>query len=243
MTARRIVISQPMFFPWVGMYEQIKLADVYVHYDDVQFSKGSFTNRVQVKSPSGITWLTVPLSGVRIDQPINEVRICNRKDWRKSHMGVLKACYAGAPYFGDMMGLVEEVYAPSPDLLVDVVKASLMAGGRYFGLDQGRHFVDVAALDVPGESSQRVLDIVRKLDGTHYVTGHGARSYLAHEIFEDAGVRVEYINYEKRAYPQLHGAFTPFVSILDLIANLGKAGADVLVSGSTYWKEFLHERN
>ena len=45
-----VVISQPMFFPWVGMFEQIALADVYVHYDDVQFSKGSFTNRVQLKT-------------------------------------------------------------------------------------------------------------------------------------------------------------------------------------------------
>lgn len=39
-----------MFFPWVGFLEQLKLVDVYVFYDDVQFSKGSFTNRVQVKA-------------------------------------------------------------------------------------------------------------------------------------------------------------------------------------------------
>ena len=45
-----VVISQPMLFPWVGMFEQVALADVFVHYDDVQFSKGSFTNRVQLKT-------------------------------------------------------------------------------------------------------------------------------------------------------------------------------------------------
>ncbi|MBC8123824.1 MAG: WbqC family protein, partial [Gemmatimonadaceae bacterium] len=58
-----VVISQPMLFPWIGMFEQICLADVYVHYDDVQFSKGSFSNRVQVKSASGSKWITVPLIG------------------------------------------------------------------------------------------------------------------------------------------------------------------------------------
>ena len=46
----KVVISQSMFFPWVGFLEQLKLADVYVFYDDVQFSKGSFTNRVRVKA-------------------------------------------------------------------------------------------------------------------------------------------------------------------------------------------------
>ena len=49
----KVVISQPMLFPWVGMLEQIMLADVFVHYADVQFSKGSFTNRVQIKDSTG----------------------------------------------------------------------------------------------------------------------------------------------------------------------------------------------
>jgi len=39
-----------MFFPGWVLLEQLKLADLYVFYDDVQFSKGSFTNRVQVKA-------------------------------------------------------------------------------------------------------------------------------------------------------------------------------------------------
>lgn len=46
----KVVISQSMFFPGWVLLEQLKLADLYVFYDDVQFSKGSFTNRVQVKA-------------------------------------------------------------------------------------------------------------------------------------------------------------------------------------------------
>ena len=62
----RVVISQPMLFPWVGLFEQIRAADVYVHYDDVQFSKGSFTNRVQIKTARGPRWLTVPGASVHV---------------------------------------------------------------------------------------------------------------------------------------------------------------------------------
>src|SRR5271165_5531971 len=78
-----VVISQPMFFPWVGMFEQIRLADVYIHYSDVQFSKGGFVNRVQIKTASGIKWLTVPLEGVSLGQKINQVRIDDRRAWRE----------------------------------------------------------------------------------------------------------------------------------------------------------------
>ena len=31
-----VVISQSMLFPWVGTLEQMLLADVFIHYDDVK---------------------------------------------------------------------------------------------------------------------------------------------------------------------------------------------------------------
>ena len=83
------------------------------------------------------------------------------------------------------------------------------------------------------------MALVKELDGETYITGHGARNYLDHELFEEAGVRVEYMKYNQTEYRQLHGAFTPFVSILDLIANEGKDGRRVISSSSVYWKEFM----
>jgi hypothetical protein len=79
-----------MFFPWAGMLEQMCLADAYVHYDDVQFSKGSFTNRVQIKTAMGVQWLTVPLRDLHLGQRILEVVVDNRQDWRKKHLLTLQ---------------------------------------------------------------------------------------------------------------------------------------------------------
>ena len=45
--------------------------------------------------------------------------------------------------------------------------------------------------------------------------------------------------YEKRPYPQLHGEFTPFVTVLDLIANLGRDGRRQIVSGTTNWRHMV----
>ena len=56
-----VVISQPMYFPWTGFFGQMKLADIYVWLDDAQFSKGSFTNRVQALLNGKQTWMTIPL--------------------------------------------------------------------------------------------------------------------------------------------------------------------------------------
>jgi len=234
-----VAISQPMLFPWVGMFELIRLADIYVHYSDVQFSKGSFSNRVQIKAADGVKWLTVPLTDLHLGQRIDEVRVNDRRDWRQQHIEFLSQAYMTAPFRQEMLALVRTVYSQPFSTLAELSEATMMSICRYFSLDENRRFVHASDLHVAGPSTRRVLDIVLALGGDRYVTGLGARNYLDHELLEHSGVRVEYMNYEKTAYPQLHGAFTPFVSALDLIANVGVEGKSLLRSGSIYWKDYL----
>lgn len=235
----KVVISQPMFFPWIGLFEQIQLADIYVHYGDVNFSKGSFTNRVQFKTSSGVKWLTVPLRDFSLGQSIDDVRINVRADWRAKHLRMLNQAYTQAPYLNDMLALVESVYRQSVSSIGALSRLSIEACCGYYGLDCGRRFVDIQQLGIGGSSSRRVVDVVRALGGTRYITGLGARNYLDHQLFESTSIRVEYMQYKKLIYPQLHGEFTPFVSILDLIANTGKSGINRIQSGTIYWKDFL----
>lgn len=230
-----------MFFPWIGFLEQIRLADIYVHYSDVQFSKGSFTNRVQIKTSTGIRWLTVPLSDLRLGQTIEDIKISTCRDWRAQHLALLKQAYSAAPYMKEMMAMVKNVYEANYEHLDDLAQASMSVLCDYFGLSDGRDFVRSNDLDVVGHGSQRVLDIVKAIGGTSYVTGWGARHYLDHAMFDEAGVQVEYMDYRKISYPQLHGAFTPFVSALDLVANCGRAGVEAICSNSVYWKKFINE--
>lgn len=234
----RVVISQPMLFPWVGMFEQIRLADVYVHYTDVQFSKGSFVNRVQIKTADGFHWLTVPLKNLKLGQAIDEVQVNDAKDWRAGHLDFLAQALRGAPHVREAIALVESVYAEKSSRLAEIAIRSLDAVLAYFGLARPRRFVRSTELGIGGNGSARVLEIVKKLGGNIYVTGHGAKNYLEHEKFEQARVRVEYMDYRRTPYPQLHGAFNPHVSILDLIANTGRAGIDYIHSQTVHWKEF-----
>ena len=226
-----------MFFPWVGMLEQIRLADVYVHYDDVQFSKGSFTNRVQIKTAQGSKWLTLPVS-VHLGDSIREVRLSDKGDWRKGHLSFLSQAFGGAPHAREALELVEKVYGDGLEMLNDVAVASMDALLAFFDIVPAR-VLRSSEMGIEGKSWPRVLDIVKKVGGDVYITGHGAREYMDHEAFESAGVRIEYLDYEKRPYPQLHGEFTPFVSALDLVANMGRDGRQFIASGTKPWREFV----
>jgi len=236
---KKVVISQSMFFPWVGLLEQIRLADVYVYYDDVQFSKGSFVNRVQLKTAGGRSWLTVPLSEHRLGQTIQDVAIAPVESFRERHLRQLRGAFQDAPFAEEAIQLVESLYRQNHTTIGSLARESLMSIVRYFGLDQTTQFVDVVDLGVPGSSSQRVYEIVSELQGTVYITGHGASRYLDHFLFDADGIEIDYMEYECRDYPQLHGEFTPYVSSLDLIANCGPAGSEFICSGVTGWKEFV----
>lgn len=234
-----VVISQPMYFPWVGILEQIKMSNTFVHYEDVQFSKGSFSNRVQVKTESGTKWLTVPLKKLVLGQLINEVEIDYTTDWRKSHIDSLKHAYSNSSNKNEMLSLVESVFAEKYNSLAELSKASMMSLLSYFDLENKKIFLSSTSLGIPGSSSKRVIEICLKVEASNYITGHGAKNYLDHELFEKSGVEVDYIMYGLSSYNQQFGEFTPYVSTLDLIANCGKAGISNIRGTLMPWKEFI----
>jgi len=232
-----------MYFPWVGMFEQIRLSDVFLFYDDVQFSKGSFTNRVQIKTSGkdGFNWLTVPLKELKLGLKINEVKIDNNKNWKKQHIDLLKEAYKAAPYYTDMINIVESLFELQLNYISDLSQKSMELIVGYFNFEEQKKFYLSSKLNIPGNSSERVYEIVKYFKGTKYITGHGAKSYLDHQLFEENGVDVEYMEYKRLPYPQQFGAFDPHVSILDLIANTGLEGKANIISSTKKWKEFIYE--
>lgn len=240
-TKYSVVISQPMYFPWPGMLEQIALADRFVFYSDVQFARG-FYNRVQVKTSAGIVWMTVPLAEQHRGQLISEVKVDYRKNWQAKHLNLLKESFRQSPYAKDALALCENVWSARHLTLGDLAKCSMRVLSDYFDLSSSTHFYDSAQMDIFGKSTQRLIDLSSALNAKTYITGHGAANYLNHEAFEQAGIDVAYMQYQCKPYSQAWGTFTPYVTSLDLVANLGKAGRELLCSEYINWRAFLYER-
>ncbi|CTQ54744.1 WbqC-like protein family protein [Roseibium album] len=237
-----VVVSQPMFVPWVGFFEQIHLADVFVHYDDVQLPHGrSFTTRVQVKTRNGMHWLTVPVDRCRSGSLINEALISDTSDWRKTHLETLRHAYAKAGNFAAMFALAERIYAAEGQDIADFNIGSTELISGLLGLQP--EFARSSTLNIGGRGSERLISICRNFNASVYVTGHGAKNYLEHEAFAQAGIEVRYMNYATAPWPQLHGEFSPYVTILDLLAAVPfTEAADYLTSAAVHWRKFLADR-
>jgi hypothetical protein len=235
--ARTLVVSQPMFLPWVGLFEQVRLADVFIHYDDVQLPQGrSFISRVQLKSPNGVSWLTAPLDHTKSGKLINEVLLSKAEDWREKHLRTIRHAYAKRPYFEVMFELAEKIYRQPTDNLAGFNIGAVEQIAQCLGLSP--RFMRSSAMGVGGASSERLVDLCSAINCHIYVTGHGALNYLNHQLFEDKGISVRYMDYKKTPYEQGHGEFTPYVSVLDAIANCGERARDLLCSEAVDWREF-----
>jgi hypothetical protein len=235
-----VVISQPLLFPWPGFFELLSLADVYIHLDDAQFSRGSFTNRIQIKHSSGIKWMTIPIAKKATFQKICDLE-ADGVDWKQRHRALVLQALRYAPHIDSTLGLLDRVYAH--EQIIAILTASIEQSSRTIMLRRPQHWLKASEMNISGTSSNRLLAMVQSVGGTDYITAHGAANYLDHEAFERAGVTVEYADYSKTPYTQLHGPFYPFVSVLDLVANLGSSAHTALRPKTVPWRTFLGQRN
>ncbi|MBE2205441.1 MAG: WbqC family protein [Chthoniobacterales bacterium] len=234
-----VVVSQPMFFPWIGIFEQIRLADVFIHYDDVQLPRGrSFVSRVQIKTPNGTEWLSAPVRRESSNMSIREARFCDETDWRAKHLRTLERNYAAAPFSGEMLALAREAYAFASGGVADFNIHAISLLCRYFGLTA--EFDRSSKHPTERTSSEHLLHLVQSFQGDTYITGHGAKAYIDHELFDRNGIAIHYMNYRRTSYPQRFGPFDPHVSMLDVVANCGPAGRDLICSGTVNWKDFIY---
>lgn len=234
-----VVISQPMYFPWPGFLAQLSLADIVVWLDDVQFSKGSFTNRVQVRLPSGMSWLSIPLERKGSHIQISDLATA-KPDWLDAHVATLQQSLKGKPYFEAALNVAESLRKHKQ--LCDALIASSAGLAKACGIAPTPSLLRSSDLDIEGSGSERVLDCVKTLGGTRYITGHGARKYLDHEAFQAAGIDVEYMQYDVTPWGAEGQDFTPFITGLDLLASVGRDQAcDHLNPKTVHWRKFLEQ--
>lgn len=215
----RAAIIQSCYAPWRGYFDFIASVDLFVFYDDVQYSKGSWRNRHKLKTEDGIKWLTVPVHvnlGMRIDQ----VRIAHdSRPWQHEHSQAMHGALGTAPYFEQAAALWNEVVWCRDAYLSALNTRLTRAICKYFGISTA--LAHSSEFETFGRGTDRLIKMLTAIGATTYVSGPNAKAYLDETLFLEAGIRLEYKTYSYRPYPQLWGDFVDGVTVLDLIANCG----------------------
>ena len=227
-----VVILQPSYIPWRGYFDQIRRADVFVFYDDVQYDKHGWRNRNQIKTTQGKQWITIPVHSKGVTDGINikDVRIDWSKSWRKKHLNALTFAYSKAPFFESYQPWLESVYNREDEFLADFTISTTVELARMLGITDTRFMRSSELPDLRGDKTDRVIDVLERVGATHYICGPSASSYMEPEKFDEAGITFEYMEYNYPEYPQLHPPYDPFVTILDLLFMMGEDALSYIVN-------------
>ncbi|HKQ28692.1 MAG TPA: WbqC family protein [Burkholderiales bacterium] len=224
---RTVAVLQSNYLPWKGYFDLIHDVDLFVFYDDVQYTKNDWRNRNRVKSGRGLRWLTVPV-GAHIGRKVCEVEIRDRA-WPQKHWKTLRQNYSRAPHFASHAGFFEEMLLGRVwNNLSELNQAFIRRiAGELLGIRT--EFADSREYVLTGQRQERLLSLLTALKAQVYVSGPAARAYIEEAVFARAGIDVHYKSYQ--GYPEYRQLYPPFiheVSIVDAIFHLGSAASDFI---------------
>jgi hypothetical protein len=218
--SRTVAVLQSNYLPWKGYFDIIHDADLFIFYDDVQYTKNDWRNRNKVKVPGGTSWITVPV-GQALDRRICDVQILDHH-WQQRHWKTWQQYYGHAPHFGFCKDFLRRIYVEQQwNSLSELNQHLIMRIARDF-LRVSTQFADSRDFHVSGGRVDRLLDLLRAAGATRYISGPAAKNYIDPTRFADAGIELTFKLYD--GYPEYPQKFPPFehsVSILDLLCNTG----------------------
>ena len=104
-----ITIHQPEHLPWLGFFNKLSKAEVFVILDSVPYRKNYFQNRNKIIGSNGEQYIGIPTVNVgHIEGTIASTKIAvdgNHK-WKTKYLNTIKMSYGKYPFFEEVYSMV-----------------------------------------------------------------------------------------------------------------------------------------
>ena len=226
-----VSVHQAQYLPWLGYFAKIAQSDCFIFLDCVQYKHREYQNRNRIQTASGALWLTVPvITKGNHEQLISQVRIDNSSRWQAKHWQSIYAAYKKAPYFSEYADFFNDLYnnrdwTQLTELNVAIITYLLDV------LHIKTALLFESALGSEKTSTERIIDLCKKVNAQAYLSGSGGKQYLIEQRFQDEQLGLYYQHYQHPVYNQHNKAkkdFCPYMSVIDLLFNCGADSQQIL---------------
>ncbi len=218
----KVVILQSNYLPWKGYFDLINDADVFCFYDEVKYTKNDWRNRNKIYSKNGLQWISIPINKDAVKLKISEVEL--PLGWQESHHKAIRMTYSRAPFSENLQSLIDDLFINNHfKYLSEINQYAIKKIASYLGIKT--RFVNSNDFDLKGDRVERLINLLKDIGATEYISGPAAKDYLAGQehYFSDNQIKLTYKDYGGYPeYEQLLKPFEQYVSIIDLIANLSQ---------------------
>ena len=233
---------QPNYLPYLGLIGKILHSDKFIYVSNVQLEKKSWQNRNRIKGANGEIVLTVPvLTKGKFDQKISETQINNTENWGQKHLSSIQLNYKKAPYFNEYMPFFEDLYSKKWESLNELDIHIMNFILNDLGI-KTEIFYDTD-YQFTGKNNDLLVEMTKALECDTYLSNKGSENYVDISAFTSNGLNHQYLDYKSVQYKQLYKEFVPFLSIFDMLFNIGrKETYDILADRDNYTFSKINEK-
>ncbi|MBL8012787.1 MAG: WbqC family protein [Candidatus Omnitrophica bacterium] len=226
-----VTIHQPQYLPWLGYFDKADRADTFILLDDVQFKKNEWQNRNKICTSQGWQWLTVPVLH-DFGQKINEVKINNKVDWRKSHLRAIELNYSRAPFYDQYIEVFQTAYQRSWEYLAQINVYFIERIIELLGVKT--KIVLSSEYNASQNPTQRLIDLCKQFDAQIYLSGKDGSKYMDFSEFEASRIKIRVQDFKhpkyRQQWPAKEGDFISHLSVIDLLFNYGPESLKIIRS-------------
>lgn len=213
----KLAIMQPYIFPYIGYFQLIHAVDKFVIYDDVNFINRGWINRNRILVNGKDSLFTIPLKEASQNKLINEIEVNWDSAWKNKWVKTLEQSYKKAPFFQQVMPLVEQTLGQEKQIFSEIIVANLQIINDYLGISTEIVPSSVIYQNTELKAQNRIIDICLQEKATHYINPIGGLELYDKQIFAEKGMLMNFIKSQSVQYPQLKNEFVPWLSILDVL--------------------------
>jgi len=225
----RLALMQPYFLPYLGYWQLLVAADRFVIYDNVNYIKGGWINRNRVLISGAPGFITVPLQQATPHKLILETTVAAGPHWQDKMCKTLENCYRRAPYFAESFPLLEKIIRYDESNLAAYLTHQLTAVASHLDLPAKISLASDTHPRGKASGQARVLEICAREGAHRYLNSAGGVDLYDAEVFRSHGIELQFLNTRVAPYPQRTTPFTPYLSIVDALMEVGRDGTQRLL--------------
>jgi WbqC-like protein family len=209
-------IMQPYFFPYLGYFQLIASADLFVVYDNIKYTKKGWINRNRILQQDHAVPLSLPLK-----RGSDFLDICDRElaaDFSgNALLNQLAGAYRRAPYYAQTLPLVERIVHSDERNLFRFLDNSIRLTAEYLGILTTIKPSSEIAIDHGLTGQAKVLALCTAVEATTYINAIGGFDLYSKDEFRSRGISLKFIRSTPFSYPQLGAEHVPWLSIVDVL--------------------------
>lgn len=217
----KLAIMQPYFFPYIGYFQLINAVDVFVLYDNIQYTKKGWINRNRILNNGSDMVISLPIKKDSdylniCDRELSEVFIENKNKKHKM-LNQIRGLYSGAPFFKQTFQLIEKIIWYDDKNLFGFIYNSIMNTLEHLNITTKIKISSDIDINHNLKSQSKVIAICKNLKASTYINAIGGTGLYNKNIFLEENIDLKFIKSKLFEYKQFKDNFCPWLSIIDVM--------------------------